>query len=1131
MQYAAGPSPIAVAVGDFDGDGKADLAVANYARSGSVSVLPGNGNGTFQSPTAFATAPFPYAVAAQDVSGAGNLDLMTANIGSNNVSLLAGNGDGTFQPAVNYAVGLNPVGLAAADVNGDGKPDLLVTNLGANTVSVLLNQNIGGRFGISAPANANAGDAVTVTLTALDFSGRVDPTYRGTVHFTSTDPAALLPANYSFTAADNGVHTFAFTFRTAGRQSFTATDVDRSMKGMGSINVAPGPVSTLVLAGFPASSTAGVAANFTVTAKDSYGNPAGGYRGTITFTSSDPQAGLLADYTFTAADNGIHTFSATLKTAGTQSLTATDRATSTLSGRQTGLVVNPAAASNLNIGGFPSPTLAGVAGSVTVMAKDPYGNTVTTYQGTVRFSSSDSQAVVPAAYTFVTADNGVHTFSATLKTAGTQSLTVTDGGSLSNSQGGIVVNPGMATVLNLSGFPSPTTAGVAGNVTVTVKDAYGNTAAGYTGTITFTSSDAQAALPADYIFTAADNGVHTFSATLKTAGTQSLTATDRATSTLSGRQTGLVVNPAAASNLAVSAFPSPTLAGVAGSVTVTAKDPYGNTVTTYQGTVHFASSDSQAVLPSMYTFIAADNGVHTFSATLKTAGNQSLTATDAASLTGAQNNILVNPAAADHLNLAGPASTSPGAPFALTVTARDPFNNVATGYRGTVHFTSSDPQATLPPDYAFTATDAGTHTFSVTLATLGSQTITGRDTATSSINGMATITVSLSLFRPPIRYPVGLSPTALVTADFDGDGIPDLAVVNSGSDSLTILLGQGDGTFVLAGTYATGLAPDSIAVGDFNGDGIPDLVVANHDSNTLTVYLGQGDGTFQVAGTYESTLFPTSVIVGDFRGNGILDLVAANSGNATVTILLGNGDGTFQAPQYTIAGSYPVFVAAADLTGSGILDLVTTNPSNNTVSILLGNGDGTFQTANVLRAPGGPVAVTIADLNGDGYPDLVLANQAGNTISMLLGNGDGTFQPAVNYAAGTGPVAVQLGDITGKGQLDLIVVDQAENSVRILPGNGDGTFQAALRFPLASGPTAVTSADFDQDGNLDLAVADRDSNDVAILLNAGDWPTIPGPNASAGRKEAGRIVVWNPPPVFDAQWLATALDSEARNRK
>ena len=142
-------------------------------------------------------------------------------------------------------------------------------------------------------------------------------------------------------------------------------------------------------------------------------------------------------------------------------------------------------------------------------------------------------------------------------------------------------------------------------------------------TIHFSSSDSQASLPANYIFTAGDGGVHTFSATLKTAGSQSLIATDTATGSITGTQT-ITVQLAVASSLRVAAFPSPIQAGVAGSFTVTALDAFGNTATAYTGTIHFSSSDGQAVLPANYTFTAGDGGVHTFSATLKTAGTQSL---------------------------------------------------------------------------------------------------------------------------------------------------------------------------------------------------------------------------------------------------------------------------------------------------------------------------------------------------------------------------------------------------------------------------------------------------------------------------------------------------------------------------
>ena len=180
----------------------------------------------------------------------------------------------------------------------------------------------------------------------------------------------------------------------------------------------------------------------------------------------------------------------------------------------------------------------------------------------------------------------------------------------------------------VAGFPSPTTAGVAGNFTVTLKDPYGNIASGYRGTIHFTSSDAKAALPANYTFTSSDAGVHTFSATLKTAGTRSITATDTTVSSLTGTDGGITVKPAAASKFIISA-PASVNADASFGLTLTVEDAYGNVVIGYTGTVHFSSTDGTATLPKNYTFTATDKGVHTFTGlVLRKKGNQKITITD-----------------------------------------------------------------------------------------------------------------------------------------------------------------------------------------------------------------------------------------------------------------------------------------------------------------------------------------------------------------------------------------------------------------------------------------------------------------------------------------------------------------------
>ena len=213
------------------------------------------------------------------------------------------------------------------------------------------------------PASVTAGASQTFTVTAVGPGGVTDTSYIGTVHFTSSDPKAVLPANFPFTAADDGQYTFTVTFKTAGTQSITATDTTTSTitGSEGGITVSPAAASSFQVTGFPSPDTAGAAEIITVTAYDAYGNIATGYTGTVHFTSSDPKAVLPANFPFTTADDGQNTFTATLETAGTQSITATDTSSSTITGSETGIKVNAAAATLLMLSGFPGTVTAGAA--------------------------------------------------------------------------------------------------------------------------------------------------------------------------------------------------------------------------------------------------------------------------------------------------------------------------------------------------------------------------------------------------------------------------------------------------------------------------------------------------------------------------------------------------------------------------------------------------------------------------------------------------------------------------------------------------------------------------------------------------------------------------------------------------
>jgi hypothetical protein len=277
-------------------------------------------------------------------------------------------------------------------------------------------------------------------------------------------------------------------------------------------------------------------------------------------------------------------------------------------------------------------------------------------------------------------------------------------------------------------------------------------------------------------------------------------------------------------------------------------------------------------------------------------------------------------------------------------------------------------------------------------------------------------------FLPATGLPVsvGANPADLVSGDFNGDGKLDLAVANSTDNTLTILVGNGDGTFSpVTSSPATGTTPFGLAAGDFNGDGKLDLAVANFDENTVTILLGNGDGTFTSAPSPPATAGP-ALVVGDFNGDGKLDLAVTGRGNSTVTILLGNGDGTF-APISGCCGTsveltHTQGMVEGDFNGDGKLDLavailnIETNFPLDYVNILLGNGDGTFSTTDFsLLLPNDVPTIVAGDFNGDGKLDFATASDPINDISVLLQTPPSVPGPDFTIAATDTSSSVQAG--------------------------------------------------------------------------------------------------------------------------
>jgi Flp pilus assembly secretin CpaC len=369
------------------------------------------------------------------------------------------------------------------------------------------------------------------------------------------------------------------------------------------------------------------------------------------------------------------------------------------------------------------------------------------------------------------------------------------------------------------------------------------------------------------------------------------------------------------------------------------------------------------------------------------------------------------------------------------------------------------------------------------------------------------------LTLPRTDYDTGKGPVSVAIADFNKDGHPDLAVANQADGAISILVGNGDGTFVAEQTPCTlpscitlppvataggtiNASPSAIATGDFNDDGNLDIAVTDMANNRVLILLGNGDGTFQAAVPYATGSNPVALVAQDFDGDGQPDLAVVNQGDgttaSTVSILLGNKvngtqNGTFGAKTDYPVGISPSAITTAVFSTGGFTDLAVANKGSNTVSILPGIGtggtqNGTFGAQTTFATGKGPAGIAAADFNNDAHPDLAVTNQTDGTVSILLGNGNGTFLAQTAYTTGSGPVGIIAAAFTGANP-DLAIADETADNADILIGNGDGTFTAPIPLPTGNAPIALADADLNGDGSIDLVTANNASNTVSVTLN------------------------------------------------
>lgn len=332
---------------------------------------------------------------------------------------------------------------------------------------------------------------------------------------------------------------------------------------------------------------------------------------------------------------------------------------------------------------------------------------------------------------------------------------------------------------------------------------------------------------------------------------------------------------------------------------------------------------------------------------------------------------------------------------------------------------------------------------------------------------------------------VGKNPTSVVAGDLNGDHFADLVTTNISSDSLSILLGNGDGSFKDAMTLPLPEQPRAVVLHDFNGDGRLDLAVATAGNHRVTILLGDGTGHFTKGDSYSAIKSPVSLAVGDFNRDGKSDLAVALR-NDKLLILIGRGDGSFLQKGVYEYGDTPTSVTAADVNEDGLTDLLVTHGGamSNSVVVFLGKGDGTFHTPVPYKTGHSPLSLSILDLNHDRHVDLLVVNGERDDISVFFGKGDGTFTPGTSFGANAGPIAAVAQDFDGDGKTDIAVANNMSSDLSVLLGKGDGTFwQPPRSYRTGAAPFALTAVSFGpQDPRPGLVTANNLANTVSVFL-------------------------------------------------
>jgi Big-like domain-containing protein len=903
-------------------------------------------------------------------------------------------------------------GLQAFQATLPGVPASAVTFVATASPGPAASLTVGGLAGTT-----TAGVPAPFTVTVRDTFGNVATGFAGTVGFASTDGAATLPAAAGLTA---GAGSFSATFRTAGARTLTATQVGvPAVTGSAATTVVAAAAASLAaVSGDGQGGTVGqpLAAPFVVRAVDAFSNPVAG----VTVTFAPPAGGSVAPASAVTGLDGRASATGTL--AGTVGAQAFSAAAAGLAGSPIafGASAAPGPASVLALTGLPAGVTAGLDGTFTVTARDTFGNVATGFAGTVGFTSTDGAATLPGPSALA---SGAGTFPVTFRTAGARTLTATVTGAPGvTGSAATTVAPAAPAAITLTGAPATTPAGLSFVVTVDLRDAFGNAPADER--VAFTSTDPGAVLP---LAPALLQGSGTFEVTLVTAGAQGLTVASVAAPAVTASASVTVSAGAPSALVAVSGDGQAGLVGapLGAPFVVRVTDLFGNPRSGVP--VTFSAPATGGVAPATVQ-TSADGTAAALGTLGQAAGAQVFTAASPG-LTGSPVafSATASPGPIASLSLAGlPAAVAAGAVSNVVVTARDAFGNQATGFSGSVVFTSNDPAAVLPSGVALAA---GTGTFPVVLKTVGDRTVTVQApgagltaSGTVSVGPAAAATLAL-VGTPGTSAGVGTAASGQVTVlvkDTLGNPVPGFTVAFTALDGGGISPGSGT-------TDASGQTSATVTVGTTTGPYRFSATAAGLAGSpaTFTVTATPGAGAFlalerQAAGTQlDCGCYDLTARLQDQYGNAVVQglpgvtIAAAGQARVTATELAGA-----VVPAATVTGALKADGTAtvrvcddAPETAAVAISAAAKTGASLDLTWLLGPADAAasvFQSdAAVLTAYAGRAVVSIT-------PRSACGNPVEPTGAVVVGlNGPGSVTPTSLVAAGRWAATVSIAPCPG----------------------------------------------------------------------------------------------------------------------